>query len=193
MPELSVSQVLYLIAVAAFTVAAAVSDMRSRKIRNELTVSFFVAGLAFHTAVDGLDGFLYALLGFAAGFGIFFLLWIIGTGGGGDTKLMGALGAWLGWKQTLLVMVVATVVVILLTIVLMVYRAATGEAVKMATNMGDDTGSGKSKKKSRPLSREEKTAQKQQRRLMAFALPVAIATWLVVFLNTWGYLPERFR
>src|ERR1700688_1012793 len=34
--------------------------------------------------VGGLDGFLFALCGFLSGFGLFFLMWILGVCGGGD-------------------------------------------------------------------------------------------------------------
>jgi len=46
--------------------------------------------------LGGVDGFAFALVGFLAGFGLFFLLWIFGVCGGGDVKLVGAVGAWLG-------------------------------------------------------------------------------------------------
>lgn len=46
--------------------------------------------------LGALDGFLFALTGFAAGFGLIFLLWILGVCGGGDVKLFAALGAWIG-------------------------------------------------------------------------------------------------
>ena len=89
--------------VAAFTIAAMVTDLRSRRIPNWLTVSAFVVGIVFHTVVMGWQGTLFALGGFAVGFGVLFVLWSIGGGGGGDVKLMGALGAWLGAKLTIVV------------------------------------------------------------------------------------------
>lgn len=89
--------------VAAFTIAAMVTDLRSRRIPNWLTVSAFVVGVVFHTVVTGWHGTLFALGGFAVGFGVLFVLWSIGGGGGGDVKLMGALGAWLGAKLTVAV------------------------------------------------------------------------------------------
>ena len=195
MPEMSVSNVIYLIAVGSFTGMAAYTDLRERKVRNRLVVPFFAAGLVYHPVFNGWAGLGHALLGFAVGFGLFFALWLIGVGGGGDTKLMGALGAWLGWKHILLVMVVATVIVILLTIALMLYRAFTGGAAKMALQAAEADGgrTSKAQKKKKKMSHEERIADKQRRRLMAFALPVALATWLVVALDVWKLLPARFQ
>ena len=89
--------------VAVFTIAAMVTDLRSRRIPNWLTVSGLVVGIVFHTVASGWHGTLFALGGFAVGFGVLFVLWSIGGGGGGDVKLMGALGAWLGAKLTIAV------------------------------------------------------------------------------------------
>ena len=104
MPELTTTQVVLLLCVGAFTLAAAVCDLRSRKIPNKMTAPMCVAGIVYQVAFFGLDGLWTALLGFAAGFGILFVLWMIATAGGGDVKLMAALGTWLGWLTTLKVL-----------------------------------------------------------------------------------------
>ena len=101
----------------ALTAVAAYIDTKYAKIPNRLTVIILFAGVAFtlvrsvwQAAVDhplfafdtgttwlgGLDGVLFALLGFLVAFGGFFLFWIFGLAGGGDVKLMAALGAWFG-------------------------------------------------------------------------------------------------
>jgi prepilin peptidase CpaA len=46
--------------------------------------------------LGALDGVLFSLAGFAAGFALFFIMWVLGTCGGGDVKLFAALGAWIG-------------------------------------------------------------------------------------------------
>jgi Flp pilus assembly protein protease CpaA len=53
--------------------------------------------LADPTMATGMiDGVLFAAAGFAVGFGLFFLFWLLGVAGGGDVKVMAALGTWLG-------------------------------------------------------------------------------------------------
>lgn len=72
---------------------AAVFDFRSRRIPNWLCVSGFVAGVAANTALGGWAGLKGALIGFAAGFGLYFVLYLLHAMGAGDVKLMGAVGA----------------------------------------------------------------------------------------------------
>lgn len=56
-------------------------------------------------AWGAIDGVLFSLAGFAVGFALFFILWLLGTCGGGDVKWFAALGAWLGplWTIYLLI------------------------------------------------------------------------------------------
>ena len=75
---------------------ANVTDVREFKIRNTLTMSLIVAGLAFHGLRDGLNGLAESACGLAVGFAILFVPYVVGVMGGGDVKLMAAVGAWLG-------------------------------------------------------------------------------------------------
>src|SRR5262245_43717118 len=49
-----------------------------------------------NVAVGSVDGLLFALAGLLCGFVLFFVFWIFGICGGGDVKLVAAVGAWLG-------------------------------------------------------------------------------------------------
>ena len=79
---------------------AAAQDLRTRKIRNWLTLGLVLTGIA-HSLVSA--GALTptvtlgdSLLGTVAGFGLPLTLFIIGALGGGDVKLLAGVGAWLG-------------------------------------------------------------------------------------------------
>ncbi|HET8667628.1 MAG TPA: A24 family peptidase [Terriglobales bacterium] len=82
------------IAVMAFAITAAIVDVQTRKIPRVLTVTGFIAGLLYH-AVRG--GFVNALAAAAIGFVVGMALFSLGAIGGGDVKLVAALGAMLGF------------------------------------------------------------------------------------------------
>ena len=90
--------------VLAFAACAAISDAAWRKIPRSLMVLGAIAGLAFHMICGG---FWSALLAAAAGFLAGLLLFAMGAIGGGDVKLIAAVGALLGWTQWLAAMEIA--------------------------------------------------------------------------------------
>src|SRR5262249_24851498 len=82
----------------AFAVAAAACwfDVRTRRIPNRLTLPAAAAGVIAATITQGGHGLVASAVGFFVGLAIFFPLFALRGLGGGDVKLMGALGAWLG-------------------------------------------------------------------------------------------------
>lgn len=76
-----------------FVIAAAYADVRTRRIPRALTLIALVAGLLFH-AVTG--GFVGALVACGLAFVVSMAMFSIGAIGGGDVKLISALGAMLG-------------------------------------------------------------------------------------------------
>jgi len=91
-------------AVLAFVVAAAVSDLRSRRIPRWFTLSGLLCGLLYHAVFGGMiTATVAAFLGFAAGLALFQL----GAIGGGDVKLIAALGAMLGLSHWVVAMEVS--------------------------------------------------------------------------------------
>jgi prepilin peptidase CpaA len=86
-------------------VLACVSDLRSRRIPNVLTLGGAIAGLGYHLATAGAPGGLASAGGLALGF-VFFLPFFLLRGlGAGDVKLAAALGAWLGPRDMFVVAV----------------------------------------------------------------------------------------
>ncbi|HWW82599.1 MAG TPA: prepilin peptidase [Vicinamibacterales bacterium] len=80
----------------AIAVVACVTDLRSRRIPNVLTFGSAAAALVFHVATGGVGGLVSACEGWAVGVAFFFLPFALGGMGGGDIKLVAALGAWMG-------------------------------------------------------------------------------------------------
>jgi prepilin peptidase CpaA len=82
--------------IVAFVLTAALADLRWRKIPRLLTVAACATGLIVHwTLGDFWSAAAAALLGFAVGLSFFSL----GAIGGGDVKLITALGAMLGFGR----------------------------------------------------------------------------------------------
>jgi len=89
--------------------AACVTDLRTRRVPNVLTLGAAVAAMAFHAAGHGGSGLLFALFGWGLGLLVFLPLFALRGIGGGDVKLLAALGAWLGPSMVLWVAAFAAI------------------------------------------------------------------------------------
>jgi prepilin peptidase CpaA len=88
----------------ALTVSAAMLDWRSRRIPNWLTVPGLLVGVSTHAILNGWHGTLFALKGAALALIVLLPLVLLRALGAGDWKLMGAVGAFLGWQLFLFVL-----------------------------------------------------------------------------------------
>ncbi len=180
--DISAKALLLTLFVAGFTATAAFIDWRTHKLPNWLTVSCFACALVFHFVAgffgDG-GGFFnacwqvgWALLGFATGFSILFVLWLIGGGGGGDAKLMGALGTWLMPQATLYVFIVSFVFVLILMWGVLLWSMATGQTAKLKKASRDA--------KKSPSKRSKGAQDRAGKRALPYGVSVAFATWAVL-------------
>jgi prepilin peptidase CpaA len=79
---------------------AAVYDVLYRRIPNWLTLSGVLAGIALNSFLyEGWPGFRLSLLGLAVAFAGYFSLYSLRAMGGGDVKLMAAIGALVGVRD----------------------------------------------------------------------------------------------
>jgi prepilin peptidase CpaA len=76
--------------------AAAVTDLKSFKIPNWLTMSAMMAGVFGHAFLDGFVGVLFSLKGLGLGLALFLFLYVMGGMGAGDVKLLAAVGSFIG-------------------------------------------------------------------------------------------------
>ncbi len=95
----------------ALVFAAAVYDMRSRRIPNWLSVSGALLGLVLNAFLYGLGGLAGAAVSLMVGFGVYFALYALRAMGAGDVKLMGAVGAIVGrWQNWVGIFILTAVI-----------------------------------------------------------------------------------
>jgi prepilin peptidase CpaA len=120
----------------AVVVAAAATDLRMRQIPNWLTLPAMAAGLGINSFL-GL-GFAKALWGMLVALGTFAIFFAIGFMGAGDGKLMGAVGAFVGWPQIATVMVLVAVLGGLAGVVVAWRQGALGQVLRNTAGLIGD-------------------------------------------------------
>jgi prepilin peptidase CpaA len=99
----------FLICALAISAVGAVKDVLGRRIPNSLTYSGLLVALVVRGQVAGWPGLKGGLTGMLLAGGIFYLLFLLGGMGGGDVKLMAAVGAWAGITQVMSILLVAAI------------------------------------------------------------------------------------
>ncbi len=118
----------------ALVVAAAVFDILYRRIPNWLTVSGVVIGLALNTFLYPVwPGLRFSLVGLGAAFLVNLVLFALHARGGGDVKLMSAIGAMAGWENWLGIFAVAAILGGLMALLM---TAARGRVKSTLWNVG---------------------------------------------------------
>jgi prepilin peptidase CpaA len=97
-----------IIIVLVFVALTAVTDVWKFKVYNALTLPLLCSGLIYHGLVGGTPEFTGSFLGALFGFGVLLAFYVMGGMGGGDVKLMAAVGAWLGMPQTFYVFIASS-------------------------------------------------------------------------------------
>jgi len=155
---------------------AVYTDLRHAKIPNALTLPFFALGWVYQFWAHGTAGLVNGFEGFALGFLTFFVLFVVSGGGGGDTKLMGAISVWLGFYPTLWVLIISTMLVaadlMFVTANRFVRFGIRGMKRQYSAWKNTDA-------EGRPVSATTRGKVDNRRRLR-FAVPLAMAAWLVL-------------
>jgi prepilin peptidase CpaA len=95
-------------------------DLWKFKIYNIFTCPLLAAGLIYHGVVGGGVALADSLLGALLGFAVLLPFYALGGMGGGDVKLMAAVGAWLGLLFTFAVFLASSLVAGLYALILVV-------------------------------------------------------------------------
>jgi prepilin peptidase CpaA len=107
---------------------ASITDLRSRRVPNVLTLTAPVLAFAYHGFSYGWPGLVMSLGGWVVGLLLFLPLFALRGIGGGDVKLLAAVGAWLGPMPTVWVALFTALAGGLLAIVVSAYHGYTRQA-----------------------------------------------------------------
>jgi prepilin peptidase CpaA len=155
--------------VAGFMALCAVTDYRTKRIPNWLTVPAAILGLVFSSLAPGGIGLAMSLAGFAVGLALLLLPWLLGGGGMGDVKMLAALGTWLGPVGILVAFGLGSVL------------AAFGMIAVLTASMLSQGFSSTRKRYVAAAAGGGTSATPQKiRRVLPFAVPMAVSTWLVL-------------
>jgi prepilin peptidase CpaA len=125
----------------AIVLAAAVYDVRFRRIPNWLNVTGVVLGLTLNSFlyqgispnVFGFAGLFFALKGLGLAFIVYVFLYALRAMGAGDVKLMAAVGAIVGWEDWFGIFIVTAIVGGIMALLLVIMR---GRLQKTLFNVG---------------------------------------------------------
>lgn len=110
---------------AVYLAAACITDVRSMKIPNFLTIPAMLIGVIYHGATSGLEGLVYSVKGMAGGFIVVLIMYFIGAVGAGDVKLFGGIGAWCGLLFTLQAVVYSVLFAGFIGLLILLWRRET--------------------------------------------------------------------
>jgi prepilin peptidase CpaA len=116
--------------------AACATDLHSRRIPNWLTFGAAALAFAFHYATGGPEAVRMATTGWVTGLFLFMPIFVLGGMGGGDVKLLAALGAWLGPSATIWLAVYASMAGGVLAVALALRHNYLGTAFKNIRALG---------------------------------------------------------
>jgi prepilin peptidase CpaA len=118
-----------------FAVWAGILDWRYKRIPNWLTVAGLVAGIGANAVVAGWPGAKGSLLGAGLGLLVLLPLVLLRALGGGDWKLIGALGALLGPGRLVDVLIAALIVAGVMAAVLVIAKGRVRETLRNIANL----------------------------------------------------------
>ena len=105
-------------------------DLKERRIPNTITFTGIMLGILINLMAEGGAGLMRAILGLFAGLAIFFLPFVMGGMGAGDVKLMGAIGALMGWEFSLMTALYSAIVGGVMVLVHLLYTGKLRETLK---------------------------------------------------------------
>jgi prepilin peptidase CpaA len=163
---------------AAFALTAGITDFRWQKIPNWLTYPAIPMAILLHWIIAGRHAALLSLVGAAIGLGILLPFVLLGGLGGGDWKLVGALGAFFGVRGLVPVLLLTLMINGIMAIALILSTKRVGQTFR---NLGRITKSLLRFRSPEP----ELTIENPETAKVPFGIAAAVATLLYVAAQPW--------
>jgi prepilin peptidase CpaA len=129
-----VNQTIWILS-AIVALTAGVTDARWRRIPNWLTYPAVPCAILLHTLADGSHGAWLSVKGAGIGLGILLPFVLIRSLGGGDWKLMGALGAFFGPQRLVQVLIYTLLINGVMALVLVIWKKRLGKTLRNVATM----------------------------------------------------------
>jgi prepilin peptidase CpaA len=165
------------ILLAATVLIAAATDLRKREIPNWLTFGAILAGLILHPVLSGWAGLRLSLVGFLIAALIFLPLFVLRFLGGGDVKLMGAIGAIAGQHNLLVIFILDALFAGIAAIILIIVRRRVKQTLRNIAQGFRSLGKGRAPHADNP----EMEAGSEQSLGMPRGVTIALATLVALF------------
>jgi prepilin peptidase CpaA len=112
---------------------AAWNDLKHHRIPNWLTLPSIIVGLLLCYFDGGIEGLKSSAIGLTVGFTIFLIPFALGGMGGGDVKLMAAVGALIGWPLVVWAILLSCIVALFGAIAKAIWK---GRFTRLLVNTG---------------------------------------------------------
>jgi prepilin peptidase CpaA len=155
-------------------------DVRYRRIPNWATLPGVALGLGLNGLFLGWQGLKVSGLGLLVGFGSLLILFVLGWMGGGDVKLMAAVGALKGYPFVVSALFYSLIVGVVIGVVLLIWNR---KALRTLKNMFFVIGS----RVSKVIPRQN--IDREQTQKLPFGLAIVLGTiWAMIVGYAWSPL-----
>lgn len=160
-------------------------DLRYRKIPNWATLPGIVLGLGANSLFGGWAGMKASGIGLLVGFGALLVLFVLGWMGGGDVKLMAAVGALKGYPFIVSALFYSLIVGVVIGVAMLIWNRKTLRTFK---NLFYVVGS----RVSRLVPKQNINPEETQK--LPFGLAIVLGTiWALVMGYAWSPLRFAFQ